>query len=428
MADFSQVSAAHVHAAVDQIRREGVPPRRDARSTRVHVDGQTWPAKYVLGLAWEAAHGRVLDPEDYTGGLASARVLLALGFDVDHDGTRLSAVRTEAVEGVHAHMTSRTPSRMVATSVAMPGNTSQGRRDNAHRTALLGRIVDVVTAESRPGDCAVLVLPGGYLRLDRFVGDLNTDARRKAIESADFSFACSAAAAKLAAQVPGAVLVVGVDSIPGPGECADQMAVAWGPEGVLGVGRKVFPLARAPKGQIPESAGMVINASDFGDPGRVIQLPGGHRGVLCSCYDAFGVSDPCRRAYPIERLRMAGQVLHHTASRFDQVWEDAVKAWSALTTNVDTALIAIHGFGQGRSSSMWQRHGIATASAALGGGLAIAGAHFENLPRHPGVQTLAAFGVPRCHLNRGHNRGGATLAPIADDRIGNAMVRWFAWA
>jgi hypothetical protein len=286
---------------------------------------------------------------------------------------------------------------------------------------LLGRIIDAVVADARPGDSAVLVLPGGYFRLDRFVGDLNVTGRCKAIEEADFASACLAGAAKLASTAPGAVLVVGVDSVAGKGEWADQMAVAWGAGGLIGVGRKVFPTAG------DEAAGMIINAADFGDPGRVVSLPAGRQGILCSCYDGFGVSDPRRRAYPIERLRVGGRVLRYTDKGFDAAWESAVSDWSALTHGLDAALIAIHGFGGRGNTSMWQRHGVATASAALGGGLAIAGAHFEKLPRREGVQTLASLGVPSDHLDAGHHRGAAAALPLAASGVGDAMVRWFPW-
>jgi hypothetical protein len=112
---------------------------------------------------------------------------------------------------------------------------------------------------------------------------------------------------------------------------------------------------------------------------------------------------------------------------FDAAWDKAVAAWSALTKDLDAALIAIHGFSRGKTSNMWQRHGIATASAALDGGLAIAGAHFEKLPRREGVQTLAAFGVPLDHLDAGHHRSAEAAMPVAAAQVGEAMVRWFAW-
>ena len=430
---FSGVTSAHVREAAARIDRDGVPKRRAARSTVALVAGTEYPAKYLLGLAYEVAHREPLDPERYTGGLATAHVLNALGFDIDHQGKRLrggrSTPRAEPTLEPAPGPTVEPPqerapglsTRPMVASVAMTGTTSRGPGDNEVRAALLGRIADELVATARPGDCAVLVLPGGYFRLDRFVGDLDADQRRIAIEAADFAPACRSAAAALAATVPGAVLVVGVDSVHGDGEWADQMAVAWGSDGVVGVGRKIFPVAG------DESAGLVVNAADFGDRGRVVRLPGGRSGVLCSCYDGFGVSDPRRRAYPIERLRVAGRVLRYTDPGFDAAWESAVSSWSALTTGVDAALVAIHGFGGRGNTSMWQRHGIATASAALAGGLAIAGAHFEKLPRSMGVQALASSAVPSSHLDAGHHRKAESLAPSDARSIGDAMIRWFTW-
>jgi hypothetical protein len=415
--DFSNVRREHVVAAVERIRRDGVPPRRNARSTTVHVGEQSWPAKYVLGLAWEAAHGRALDPDDYTGGLATARVLIGLGFDVDHDDTLLPGEP-------QAHTTNDgriAPRRAVVASVAMTGTTSKNKAQNKKRIGLLENIVETLCDAERPGDTSVVVLPGGFFRLDSFVGDLAPDERRARLDAADFASACRNAATALGSIVPGAVLVVGVDSVPGHGEWDDQMAVAWGPTGVLGVGRKVFPT----KGD--EAAGMIINAADFGDAHRVVQLTRGRRGVLCSCYDGFGVSDPRVRARPIERLRVGGRVLRRGDKGFDVAWESAVSAWTAMTSGLDASLIAIHGFGGSGNSSMWQRHGISTASAALGGGLALAGAHFERLPRSEGVQTLSALRVPASHLGAGHHRGAEALPPIKSARVDEAMVRWFPW-
>jgi len=74
---------------------------------------------------------------------------------------------------------------------------------------------------------------------------------------------------------------------------------------------------------------------------------------------------------------------------------------------------------------MWQRHGIATASAALGGGLVAAGAHFESLPRRAEVQTLCSMDVPREHLQAGHARGARQREPAAAAREDAFLLRWF---
>ena len=81
---FAGLRPEHVRAAATRIAREGVPARRSARSTVALVGGQEYPAKYLLGLAYEEATGEFLLPERYTGGAATAAVLARLGFDVRH--------------------------------------------------------------------------------------------------------------------------------------------------------------------------------------------------------------------------------------------------------------------------------------------------------------------------------------------------------
>jgi len=314
----------------------------------------------------------------------------------------------------------------MAVSVAVEGGTARGPADTPGRIRLLRRIVDRLCAADRPGNAAFVVLPGGFFRLGEFLGHLPASERRARIAGAGFTPACREAASRLAEIVPGAVVVAGVDTVAGHGEWADQLAVAWDSAGVAGVGRKVFPTATGPLGVEPECRGMVIDAADFDDPGRVVDLPGGRRGVLCACYDGFGVFDPRRRAWPIERLRVGGRIVRWDEPGFDTAWERAVRGWIALVKGVDTALIAIHGFGGGGNSSYWQRHGIATASAALGGGFAVAGAHFSPLPRWEGVQTLCAGGVDRGHLGLGNHRRKESLAPAGNAWLDGALLRWFA--
>jgi len=68
------------------------------------------------------------------------------------------------------------------------------------------------------------------------------------------------------------------------------------------------------------------------------------------------------------------------------------------------ALACIHNFDAPGRDSYWQRHGIAYASAALGGGLALGAAHFNYTLPAAGSSTLAAFKVRRSHLSAGAHR------------------------
>jgi hypothetical protein len=77
------------------------------------------------------------------------------------------------------------------------------------------------------------------------------------------------------------------------------------------------------------------------------------------------------------------------------------------------ALVAIHGFERPGREGYWQRHGIASVSAALGG-LAVGSAHYRRLTRRDQLKTpLASSGVPREHLGAGIRRRSQPLAPTA---------------
>ncbi len=76
------ISRADVLAALERIRKEGVPPdRQSARYSMVH-DGRHYPPKYVVSLAVENATGRVLGSQEFGGGVETNSALRKLGFAV----------------------------------------------------------------------------------------------------------------------------------------------------------------------------------------------------------------------------------------------------------------------------------------------------------------------------------------------------------
>jgi hypothetical protein len=82
----------------------------------------------------------------------------------------------------------------------------------------------------------------------------------------------------------------------------------------------------------------------------------------------------------------------------------------------DVVLTAVHRFQQPGRDIFWQRHGLATASAALDGGLAVGAAFFtDRLPdgQNCWSSPLAACGVPREHLEQGLHRLARRFEPIA---------------
>ena len=82
--DFNVVKAKHVNDACRKVITEGIPRGRQGRSTFIKYKSHLLPAKYVLGIAYKLATGEELSPDDYSGGLATAKVLEGVGFAVVH--------------------------------------------------------------------------------------------------------------------------------------------------------------------------------------------------------------------------------------------------------------------------------------------------------------------------------------------------------
>jgi len=94
-----------------------------------------------------------------------------------------------------------------------------------------------------------------------------------------------------------------------------------------------------------------------------------------------------------------------------------VTKWGRLLTDqrVDIALTAVHRLQQPGRDIFWQRHGLATASAALGGRLAVGAAFFTDRLPDEGDRwssPLAACGVPREHLSQGLHRPARRFEPV----------------
>lgn len=98
-----------------------------------------------------------------------------------------------------------------------------------------------------------------------------------------------------------------------------------------------------------------------------------------------------------------------------QLRQDLIAAWRHLLRDqqVDVALAAIHRFEAPGRDGYWQRHGIASASAALNGGLAIDAAHFRRALPALEASTLAAAGITSEHLMQGLRRQAHRALPVA---------------
>jgi hypothetical protein len=112
------------------------------------------------------------------------------------------------------------------------------------------------------------------------------------------------ASQSLSRRHPGAVLVLGLDSKPTvKGRPWDQICIALRAGKMAAVAPKIFPT----KGDGRDDGSVIIpNADDYGSDRRYVDLPSGHRALLCKRQDTFGVAEavtgPGRRANLIRWL------------------------------------------------------------------------------------------------------------------------------
>lgn len=279
-------------------------------------------------------------------------------------------------------------------SICIEGSTSANRRDNEAR---LQRVADVmIEVNQRWGALDAIVLPGGFLRTasQPDMADPGSDLR-------PLLSAMQKAARKLT-NSEGCHIVFGVDGPRRAGYSKEQWCVAVSAAGLKGAARKIFPTIW--EGQ----NGYECRIRDYADPTRVVYLPSGRTAILCACYDMFGVvTTRCEwsKVSALKQFDVNGDARRLRAR--------ALAEFSELLREkkVSVGLAAIHAFpsdaGLGAQSGvvMWQRHGIATCSAALNSGWAVGASHFNiALPASPFVSPLAAREVPRSHISLNDNR------------------------
>jgi hypothetical protein len=261
---------------------------------------------------------------------------------------------------------------------------------NQRRLDLLKSVVDKIKKEKWEKLDAV-VFPGGFLRLARDIGHLPYDDRVNELNAAAAGFVDQVK--KEVGKLDGALIVVGID---GP-EWWDQLCVAVNKDGIVGIGRKIFPVIG------DEAEALLCYDADFRERRRMVKLLSGRNAILCACYDMFGIADwgagIDKRAKLIRRIGTHEHEVQRRDSRFRTRLTQNLATLNDLLTNgkVTVGIAAIHGF-EGQATGYWQKHGIATCSAALKGGFAVGAAHFVDLPQGPKAYTLAAKELPEKHL------------------------------
>ncbi len=309
-------------------------------------------------------------------------------------------------------------------TACIEGSPAQSTLANPRRLEFLVDLCQEI--DTKWGKLDALVLPGGFLRLPHTVGPLTYEQRVKHLKAAGFIQALRDAVRSLS-HSPGALIVFGVDGPGYPnGDIGDQMCVAANSHGIVGIGRKIFPV----KGN--EANNMLCYDTDFGEPRRVVTLNDDRKTVLCACYDMFGVGE--RRDPRSARARMIRWIGNHAdqMERGDKGFKERLgqnlAAFRDRLSGVQVGIAAIHGF-EGHSTGFWQRHGIAACSAGLNRGFAVGAAHFSELPKKLDASTLAAAGVSNRHLNQGQRREAHSWEPRDGFRTTSnnvtALVRLF---
>lgn len=308
---------------------------------------------------------------------------------------------------------SATPaSRIVAISVL--GRPAKRPAQNAARMALAMSAIDLIAAHPDWHPIDAILFPAGYIRTATSMGPIAPNVRSYilALESAGLMF--SSLAAALHGVCPGVLIISGFDGNRPPDRLfrGDQIMAAFDEHGCVTAVRKIYPSDVDTNGwwQNPYP----VSAPDFGHPGRAVRLPSGAIAELATCYDAFAFSE-----------RVIGETANRQHIRYAHFdGQRAVPArpvqrnllmsdYLAAVERRDASLllVGIHGFERPGRDGYWQRHGIATASAAMAGIPCIGAAHYAmSLPR-PRSTPLAASDVPIGQLRAGSQRRAYALRP-----------------
>lgn len=319
------------------------------------------------------------------------------------------------------------PSSIV--SVSIHGYHRRPTPDPAKRVDLASKIVEAIAASGWTSIDAVL-LPGGFQRLSDPIGHHDQQGRVAALMRRRPVADLGALSAHLG---PSCTLVAGVDFKPFNRKVGgDQFVAAWRGGDLVALARKTFPADGDTDGSGPVYP---VYEDDFASPSRAITFGSGRRALLLGCYDAFGVRSLAHPRFAnLTAIRLARDRIGTLRRPSMELRRAYLGQWRAMVAEQapDLALVAIHNFIRPGADGYWQRHGIAGASAALGGLPVIGAAHFnEGLPPSPEQSPLASIDVPTGHLDEGAWRRPHAWRPAASltltdaDGVPVALTRRF---
>lgn len=252
-----------------------------------------------------------------------------------------------------------------------------------------------------------VLLPGGAFRAPAGLGALPEPYRLEQLDDSEAGSVCTALATRLNFASPGCLIVAGFDTPRRGTWRGDLMVATFSADGPVGVTRMIYPVRGDRNLVYPEDADVA---------GRAVRLVSGRKVWVCVCYDAFALAELASgelgRRGNIQYV--AGANGRARSARPGEAVELLQRLDKQLRrAKPDLAVVAIHGFERPGRELLWQRHGLATASAALGGKLVVGASHFTAaLPRAVEDSPLAAFGVARDHLTKGGHRPACEHAPL----------------
>lgn len=299
-------------------------------------------------------------------------------------------------------------------TVCVIGEPIRDVRKNGARLKLMQAVVEKIAARDDWANLDAVVLPGGFARASKPIGQYSFEERCRALDNMGLKTPFVQAAHGLS-HSPRVHVVFGVD---GPeydnGDGGDQLCIGATRSGITGIARKIFPTAF-------EADYLLCFSADFLSTDRNVSLASGHSAALCACYDMFGVAERNERGTRARNIRwigdLNGQLGRGVTAVYREHLSDHLDAFAEVIEHEEctVGISAIHYFAA-HSTGFWQRHGLAACSASLARGrgnpgYAIGAAHFADLPRSPHASTLAAANVPSTHLGQGHGRQAHSWLP-----------------
>ncbi|WP_340392470.1 HNH endonuclease [Paenibacillus sp. FSL E2-0190] len=76
------ITREHIISAINEVKNNGVPNHRHSMRYILVYEGETYPPKYIVGLANKYANGYELDRKDHHSGAETNQFLGSLGFEI----------------------------------------------------------------------------------------------------------------------------------------------------------------------------------------------------------------------------------------------------------------------------------------------------------------------------------------------------------